>query len=164
MMAKADFPLNIDRRRLLATALALPAASIVPGFQGGEPANLAGAAQPLSPPSAAPALNVSVATARRLAEIGRRNEIRREAGLPALSVLRELRRMKEQADREEFERFAAAKGRAVLEEILRPRREAEGPNWQPSWMEAVSYQSEGYNILREKFRASCQAAGNINAG
>ena len=41
-MAKADFPLSMDRRRLLFSAAALPAASIVPGIQGGEPANLAG--------------------------------------------------------------------------------------------------------------------------
>jgi hypothetical protein len=32
-MAKADFPLNIDRRRLLALTAALPAASILPGVK-----------------------------------------------------------------------------------------------------------------------------------
>jgi hypothetical protein len=129
-MAGQEFPVNIDRRRLLVSAAALPAASIMPEIQCGEPLNLADAAQPLSPPSTLPALNVCAATARRLAEIARRNEIRREANLPLLSVARELRRMKEQELQDEFSRFEAAHGKAVLEETLKRRREAEGsPNW-----------------------------------
>ncbi len=110
-MAKHDFPLNIDRRRLLISAAARPAASIVPEIQGGDPLNRAGAAQPLSPLTTLPALNVCPGTARRLLEIARRNEFRQDAGLPLLSVVRELRRMKRQEDLEEFERFAAAHGK-----------------------------------------------------
>jgi hypothetical protein len=150
-MAKEDFPLNIDRRRLLVSAVALPAASVVPGIQCGEPVNLAGAVQPT--PSTVPALNVCAATARRLAEIAGRNAIRQEAGLPLLSVVRELRCMKRQGDLEEFERFEAANGRAVWEQLLKPRREAGSTNWPPSWMEGVSLQSRVRKTLCERFLA-----------
>ena len=63
--------------------------------------------------------------------------------------------MKRQEDLEEFERFEAVYGKALWDEVLKERREAEGnPNWRPSWMEGVSYQSEVYKILREQF---CEA-------
>ena len=51
--------------------------------------------------------------------------------------------MKKQEELEEFERFEAVHGKAVWQEVLKPRREAEGnPNWRPSWMEGVHYQTE----------------------
>lgn len=59
------------------------------------------------------ALNACGAKARRFLEIARRNEIRQEAGLPVLSIPKELRRMKKQADAEEFDRFEAAHGKAI---------------------------------------------------
>jgi hypothetical protein len=117
---------------------------------------------PLGHQQAEPA-NFCAATARRLVEIARRNEIRREANLPLLSVAKELRRMKRQEDLEEFERFAAGRRTAVLEEVLRPRREAEGPNWRPSWMEGVSYQTQVNKILWERFYAVRRVA-NLNSG
>lgn len=42
-MTKTDLPLNLDRRHLLASAVAVPAASIVPGVRCAEPVNLAAA-------------------------------------------------------------------------------------------------------------------------
>jgi hypothetical protein len=96
--------------------------------------------------------------ARRLLEIARRNEIRREANLPLLSIAMELRRIKRQEDLEEFSRFEAVHGKAVWEEVLKPRREAEGPNWRPNWMEAMCYQNEARKILWEQFRASRRLA------
>jgi len=151
-MAKLDFALNINRRRLLASAAALPAACVVPEIRCGGPLNPAGAAQPLSPPSTIPALNVSAATARRLGDIARRNATRQEASLPLLSVVRELRRMKEQDEQEEFERFVAAHGRAVLEGILQRRREEEGdPNWRPRWAESVGIGTRVRRVLMEQF-------------
>jgi hypothetical protein len=58
---------------------------------------------------------------------------------------------------EEFERFEVAYGEAVWEEVLKARREAEGnPNWRPSWMEGVSYQTQVNKILRQKFYAERQ--------
>jgi hypothetical protein len=154
-MARRDFPLNIDRRRLLATGAAATAA-IAPGA-GGVEAALANAAQPASLPAETPALKVFAASARRLREIARRNEIRRQAGLPLLSIPRELRRMKQHEDSElrrvEFERFEAVHRKEVWDQVLKSPREAEGNlNWFPrNWSEGVGYQSDVYKILRERF-------------
>jgi nitrous oxide reductase len=52
-MARRDFPLNINRRRLLATGAAAATAAIAPGAGGVETA-LANAAQPASLPAEAP--------------------------------------------------------------------------------------------------------------
>ncbi len=84
-MAGPDFPLTINRRRLLASAVALPAASIVPGVR---PVDAAAAALIQSPTMApeAEAANVCSVTATRLAEIEARNRLRKEAGLPLLAV------------------------------------------------------------------------------
>ena len=96
-----------------------------------------------------------VAKARRFIEIVQRNQIRREAGLPLLAVAAEWRRMKELEDRQAFEQFAAVHAQAVLDDLLKRRRETEGnPNWRPSWMEGVRYQTRVNKILREKFWAA----------
>jgi hypothetical protein len=152
-MARPDFPLNIDRRRLLTSgAVALTATGILPDVKLAD----ADAAPDLfqSPPltlEVEPA-NFCAATARRFLAIARRNEIRREAKLPLLPISKELRRMKKQEELEEFERFEAVHGKAVWEEVLKARREAErNPNWRPNWTEGVHYQSEVYKILREQF-------------
>jgi hypothetical protein len=151
-MARPDFPLNIDRRRLLATGVAVATAAIALRADRVDAA-LADTVQLPALTPEVPPLNVCAATAQRLLEIARRNEIRREANLPLLSIPKELRRMKRQEDLEEFERFAAGRRTAVLEEVLRPRREAEGPNWRPSWMEGVRYQTQVNKILWERFYA-----------
>jgi hypothetical protein len=155
IMAKTDFPLTIDRRRLLASAAAVTATGILPGVK------LADAAAADVPQSSAlthqaEPTNLSAATARRLLDIARRNEIRREAGLPLLSTVKELRRLKQYEDGELFERFKAQHRDVVWEEVLKPRRAAEGnPNWFPrNWAEGVGYQSEVYKILRERFAAA----------
>jgi hypothetical protein len=68
--------------------------------------------------------------------------------------------LKRQEELEEFERFEAAYGKAVWEEVLKPRREAKGNrNWQPSWMEGLSYQTQVNKILREQFYAARRVAG-----
>jgi len=152
-MAKTDFPLNIDRRQLLATGAAVVTAAIVPRTGCAKTA-LTNAAQPATLPAETPALKLCAATARRLLDIARRNEIRRETGLPLLTTSKELRRMKRQEDLEEFERFEAVHAKAVWEEVLKPRREAEGnPNWRPSWTEGVRYQTQVNKILWEQFTA-----------
>ncbi len=100
--------------------------------------------------------------ARRLLEIARRNEIRREANLPLLSPVRELRRMKKAEIEEEFDRFEAAHGRVVLDGMLKRRREEEGnPNWHPSWAEGVAIQSRVRGILLERFDAARRAAFSL---
>jgi hypothetical protein len=155
IMAKADFPLSINRRRLL-TSAALTATGILPGPKTDDAAASDLLRSSQLTPKADPA-NFTAATARRLLEIARRNEIRREAKLPLLPVAKELRRIKRQEDLEEFERFEAAYGKAVWEEVLKPRREAEGnPKWRPNWMEGVHYQSEVSKILRGQFCAKRQ--------
>ena len=96
-------------------------------------------------------------------EIARRNEIRREAKLSLLPIAKELRRIKQQEELEEFSRFEAAYGKAMWQEVLKPRREVEGPNWRPSWMEGVSYQTQVNKILRQKFYAARRVA-SLNSG
>jgi hypothetical protein len=163
-MAKPDFPLNIDRRRLLATGAAVAVTvtgSILPSVK------LADAAaadvlqsSPLTPKTE-PA-NFCAATARRLLEIARRNEIRREANLPLLSIAKELRRMKKQEELEEFSRFEAVHGKAVWEGVLKTRREAEGnPNWRPTWMEGLCIQNQVRKILWEQFYAARRADSSV---
>jgi len=155
-MARRDFPLNIDRRRLLTTGAAVATAAIALRADRVDAA-LADTVQLPALTPEVPPLNVCPATARRLLEIARRNEIRREAKLPLLPIAKELRRIKRQEDLEEFERFEAAYGRVVWEEVLKARREAEGnPNWRPNWMEGVHYQSEVSKILRAQFYAARQ--------
>ena len=103
--------------------------------------------------------------ARRFLDIARRNEIRRKAGLPLLSTVKELRRMKEHEDGElrriEFEQFEAQYQKEVWDAVLRPRREAEGdPNWfPPNWAEGVGYQSDVYKILRSDLRQQAGSSG-----
>jgi hypothetical protein len=163
-MARPDFPLSINRRRLLTSAAAtVTATGILPDVK------LADAAaadvlqpSPLSPQQAEPP-NFCGATARRLVEIALRNELRQEAKLPLLSVPKELRRMKKQEELEEFERFQAVYGEAVWEEVLRYRREAEGnPNWRLTWMEGLCIQNQVRKILWEQFYAARRAGSSAD--
>jgi hypothetical protein len=140
---------SLDRRRLLATGAAITAASIMPSAGRSAP-SLNGL--PTLPPTLVRDSNFCAATARRLLEIERRNELRRAAGLPLLPIVQELRRLKQQADAEEFERFEAAHRKAIWDEVLKPRREAEGnPNWQPSWMEGMQYENKVRSLLRKRY-------------
>jgi hypothetical protein len=162
-MARRDFPLNIDRRRLLATGAAVATAAIALRADRVDAA-LADTVQLPALTPEVPPLNVCAATARRLLEIARRNELRKEAKLPILPIAKELRRIKQQEDLEEFERFEAVYGKAVWEEVLKARREAEGnPHWRPTWMEGVSYQTQVNKILRQKFYATRRVA-SLNSG
>jgi hypothetical protein len=71
----------------------------------------------------------------RLREIAERNRIRQDAGLPLLSVPKELRRMKEAADTEKFIKFADAHRERVYNKMLaRARRRCGDPNWDPTGM------------------------------
>lgn len=153
-MAKQEFALDMDRRRLLASVAAVAAASAVPSVERVDVAAPGlSQASPLTP-KAAPT-NFSAATARRLAAIARRNEIRGEANLPLLPIAKELRQLKEQEELEEFERFAAVHGKAVRDAVLKARREAEGnSNWQPNWIEGMSLQNQVREILCEQFYAT----------
>jgi hypothetical protein len=157
-MARPDFPLSINRRRLLiSAAAAVTATGVLPGFVCADAAAPDFSQSSELTPEAQSA-NFCAATARRLAEIARRNEIRREANLPLLSIPKELRRMKDQETSEEFSRFEAQHRKEVWDQVLKPRREAAGnPNWFPrNWSEGVVYRSEVYKILRERFALARQ--------
>jgi hypothetical protein len=96
-------------------------------------------------------------------EIARRNEIRREANLPLLSITKELRRMKDQETREEFERFEAVHAKAVWEKVLKARRAAEGnPCWRPSWTEGLANQSQVPKFSGTIFAA--RRVASLNSG
>lgn len=101
-------------------------------------------------------LNVCANTSRRLLEIKRRNELRREVKLPLLELSKEWRRMKEQDDSQKFSdafgSFAAKHRQAVWNHVLKTRREIEGPNWRPSFLEGMARQGEVFRILRERFQ------------
>ena len=155
-MAKQDFPSNIDRRRLLISTAAIAAFRIEPDVEYAEAANVT-TAEPLSSTAGVRGLNVCAATARRLLEIEWRNEIRREAQLPLLSIPKELRRMKEQDVLKKFERFAAAHSGAVWDELLKRHRDGLGnPNWRPNSLEGMCYQSQVRKILWEQFYTSSE--------
>jgi hypothetical protein len=163
-MAEPDFPLNINRRRLLTAAAAtVTVTGILPDVKRADAAGLDFLQSSRLTPKIEPA-DFCAATARRLLEIARRNEIRREAKLPLLPIAKELRRIKRQEELEEFERFEAVHGKAVWQEVLKARREAEGnPHWRPSWMEGMRYQTQVNKILWEQFYAARRVA-SLNSG
>jgi hypothetical protein len=128
----------LDRRQLLhgitaATAIrALPASEpAVATPQEIEAANLAGS-------------HFSAAILCRLEEIALRNRLRKEAGLPLLSVVKELRRMKTVEDGERFNHFVALHEKAVWDEVLKSVRDGRGdPNWRPKLDHRHGNSSEG---------------------
>jgi len=130
-MAKSDFPLSMDRRRLLTAAAAITASGIVPTGNHVDTA----AAAVIQSSTIAPGTegaNVCVVTATRLAEIARRNALRNEFGLPLLSVATELRRMKTAADTEKVEKFRDALRERVFHKMLaRARRQRGDAAWKP---------------------------------
>jgi hypothetical protein len=162
-VAGQEFPLRIDRRCLLTSAAAaITAIGIVRGVKNAE------VAAPDYFQSGADPVNFCAATARRLLDIARRNEIRHAAQLPPLAIPKELRRMKQQEDLEAFRRFEAVHSKAVLEQVLQARREAEGnPQWRPNWMEAMSLQNQVPEILWKQFYAAkrrCRGVKFVVAG
>jgi len=155
-MARLDFPLNIDRRRLMTAAAAVTASGVLPGVKRADAAAAPDLFQSPSLTLEVEPGNFCAATARRLVEIALRNELRQEAKLPLLSVPKELRRMKE-AGRTGGVRPIRGGLREGGVGVLKARREAEGnPNWRPSWMEGLHYQSEVSKILRGQFYAARQ--------
>jgi hypothetical protein len=153
---QSDAPIVVDRRKLLAAAAAMTAVSTMPRMADAEAVPSSGQSSALPPGVQAP--KVCPATARRLLEIGRRNEIRQAAQLPPLSIPKELRRMKQQEELEAFSRFEAALGPAVWSRVLEARRAEGNPNWRPNWMEGIQYQNEVRAVLKARFSAAQPAA------
>src|SRR3974390_2302451 len=91
-------PLSLDRRQLLTSAAVIAATGIVPSYEqvkAATPSELGGSAEIQT-------WNACAGTARKIAEIAKRNQIREEAGLPLLSIAKELRRMKTAEEQAEF--------------------------------------------------------------
>jgi hypothetical protein len=129
---------NFNRRQLLTSAATITVAGIAPDIPHAELAKL-GTPQPTQVSSPSPAqtqaCNFGRVTVLRFRQIAERNRIRREAGLPLLSVSKELRRMKEVADTERFREFADAHRKTVYIKMLaRMRRRCGVPNWAPTGM------------------------------
>ena len=153
-MGIESFTSGIDRRKMLVAAAAT-VTGVAQAFPNVDAAVTPTAAQSLTAPPGTPALNVSAGIARRLSAIECRNQIRRDVGLPLLSIVKELKRMKHVEREEQFARFAAAHGDAVLDAILKRRREEIGdPTWTPRWAEAVAIGNRVRGVLLERFRAA----------
>jgi hypothetical protein len=154
---QSDAPIVVDRRKLLAAAAAMTAVNTMPTMADAEAVPRPVQSSALPPGVQTP--KVCAATARRLLEICRRNELRRAAQLPLLSIPKELRRMKQQEELEAFSWFEAAHGPAVWARVLEARRRAEGnPNWRPNWMDGIHYQNQVYAALRARFSAEREKA------
>lgn len=143
-------PEGLNRRQLLGSAAGLVAACVAPGISAARGADSAEVTAPARTPVT---LNVCPATARKLAEIAERNRIRQDAGLPVLSITKELRRMKRATDAVEFEAFAEVHSKGVWDEVLAPERSKRGqPDWRPkSFMEGLAYQNRVSRILHQRF-------------
>jgi hypothetical protein len=122
-MATAQLPNHpeqlsgLDRRQLLASG-----AAVATAIATSDPASAPAKRIQTAACSGPPARQFCDATARRLREIARRNEIRTEAKLPVLSIPSELRRMKPQEILDEFGRFEAVHGKSAREQMLKARR------------------------------------------
>jgi hypothetical protein len=127
---------DVNRRQLLTSTATLAIAGITPNIPHGEALAKSEIAQPTEAPSSieAPTSNFDNVTVFRLREIAERNCIRQDAGLPLLSVAKELRRMKEAADTD-FRKFADAHRKRLYNKMLaRARRRCGDPNWTPTGM------------------------------
>jgi hypothetical protein len=157
--------LGLDRRQLLASAAALGIGT-VPGIEAAAEVTNSGPAVPVAEiaRSETAAWNVCAGTAQKIEEIAARNIIRAEAGLPLLSIPRELRRMKQAADAREFEEFADRHSQEVWDEVLAPVQEARGePNWRPTrLMEGYAFQAQVSRILRERFESRLPKRSSIS--
>ena len=139
----------LDRRQLLRNAAAATAIRALPASERAvaapqeieASANLAGWS------------HFSADTLRRLEEIALRNRLRKEAGLPLLSVVKELRRMKTVEDGERFNQFVALHKKAVWNQVLKSVRDGMGdPNWSPNSITGMGIQANVLAILRRRYK------------
>jgi hypothetical protein len=134
----------LDRRQLLLGASATTAISALPAS---EPAPAA--PREIETTNLAGWSHFSAVTRSRLEEIAFRNGLRKEAGLPLLSIAKELRRMKTVADEERFRRFAELHLQVVRNNVLKLVRDEKGdPSWRPTgWIVGIAFQARVDEIL-----------------
>jgi hypothetical protein len=125
--------LDINRRHLLTSAAIVSVAPNIPRASFLARTGITNSDTHASPYPEVAAPDFSKITILRIREIAQRNSIREQAGLPLLSVPKELRRMKEAADAEKFRAFVEANRKRVYAKMLRRIRGRCGePNWAPS--------------------------------
>jgi hypothetical protein len=124
------FP-NVNRRELLGTAAGIGAASLASNILLSETEPVVSAQ---TVPTASPALlNVSAATARRLAAIQCRNLLRKHAGLPLIPVAQEWRRLKTIEAAQDYATFAERfRSRVQTKVLARIRRQVGDSDWKPN--------------------------------
>ena len=149
---------NINRRRLLTSAATITVTGILPNIAHTEAladVQIVHQKKPLAPSTDVQACNFDSVTVLRLRDILERNAIRQEAGLPLLSVPKELRRMKKAADAEKFSKFADAHRIRVYDKMLaQVRRECGDPNWAPtSMLSAMCFGAQVNKELSTLYRA-----------
>jgi hypothetical protein len=152
---------NIDRRQLLISAATVPLAGIAPNIARGEALAKSEIAQPTKMLSLSSAdvehCNFDRVTVLRLRDVAERNRARLEAGLPLLSVAKELRRMKEAADTETFRKFADAHHKRVYDKMLaRTRGQCGDPNWAPTGMLSGGGVWFNIQVERHDFLTGCE--------
>ena len=152
---QSELTFKLDRRQLLVSAAALGIGNS-PGPDAAAEVTNSGQAVAVAEiqTSESATWKVCAGTARRIEEIAARNIMRAEAGLPLLSIPKELRRMKQVADARKFEEFADRHRQAVCDEVLASARLRRGdPNWRPTrLMEGYAFQAQVSKILRERFK------------
>jgi len=139
----------LDRRQLLRNAAAATAIRALPASE-----RAVAAPQEIEASANLVAWShFSAATLRRLEEIALRNRLRKEAGLPLLSVVKELRRMKTVEDGERFNQFVALHKKAVWNQVLKSVRDGMGdPNWSPNSITGMGIQANVLAILRRRYK------------
>jgi hypothetical protein len=146
---------DLNRRQLL---LGASAATAIGAMPASEPA--VAAPQKIETTNLAERSHFSAVTRSRLEEIAFRNGLRKEAGLPLLSIAKELRRMKTVADEERFRRFAALHREEVRNDVLKLVRDEMGdPNWRPTgWIVGMGFQARVDEILWHRYQRSLSMA------
>ena len=161
----AIFP-NLSRRELLSSATTITIAGIAPNvaFEAHARSQIVQQEQALIPPSKeAQAQTFRAITSLRLREIAERNRARKEAGLPLVSVPKELRRMKEVADTEKFRKFAEAhRGRIYQKMLARVRRRCGDPQWAPTGVLSGGGLWFGARVDEQLTKLYCRLAVNRN--
>ncbi len=148
----SEYPPSLDRRRFLASAALATTASIAAAINPAE-TTLAETVQPLPSPSEVPTLRLSAITTSRLAEITARNNLRKEVGLPLLSIPKELRRIKTAEANARFVKFSETFRKRVQEKMLALTQRRRGdPNWIPAGvMAGMAFEYEVSRELRKLY-------------
>jgi hypothetical protein len=136
----------LDRRRLLQSAAVLTTAAVNP---------ITNVPRPVPPTTdVAPPPAPKLAVAPWLEQIARRNDLRKQAGLPLLSVATELRRIKSiQADQRFAACCAAFRPRVRAKLLSRRRRHCGDPTWRPlGWFAGIEFESTVNRQLQKLYQ------------